>query len=276
MHKYGLIALDLDGTLLDSEKKLSPRNFAALERAAKMGIEIVPTTGRFYAGMPEVIRKLSFVNYAITVNGAEVLDVRTGQVIYRAELPYQQAIDIMHELDQLPVIYDCFMDGAGWMTESLKEKIVETVWDPHYVKMLYELRRNVPELKSFLWTRKQDVQKVQFFTRDMELRQRMLKELEGQFPGIIVSSSTPQNVEINQERATKGQAVLALAEHLNLSPEATMAFGDGLNDMSMIRSAGLGIAMENACQELLEAADYITASNDMDGVAEAVEKFCLN
>jgi hypothetical protein len=80
MHKIGLIALDLDGTLLDSRKNLSQENLAALQRAADLNIQIVPTTGRFYMGMPEKIRDLSFVRYAITINGAEVLDVKTGEV----------------------------------------------------------------------------------------------------------------------------------------------------------------------------------------------------
>lgn len=276
MHKYGLIALDLDGTLLNSNKELSNRNFAALNRAAKMGIEIVPTTGRFYGGMPEVIRNLDFVNYAITVNGAEAVELKTGKVIYRAELPYKQAVEIMELLDTLPVIYDCFMDGAGWMTAVLKEKIDETVEDPHYVKMLHELRRPVPELKEFLLQRQQDVQKVQFFTRDLALRRELLSTLGTRFPGLSVSSSMPQNVEINQENANKGQAVLALAKHLGLSPENTMAFGDGLNDMTMIRATGMGIAMKNGCDTLRRAADYITCENDLDGVAEAIERFCLN
>lgn len=273
MYKIGLIALDLDGTLLDSRKNLSQENLAALQRAADLNIQIVPTTGRFYMGMPEKIRNLSFVRYAITINGAEVLDVKTGEVIYRAELPYLQAIKIMELLDTLPVIYDCYMDGAGWMTAALKEKIDDMVDDPHYVKMLHELRQSVPELKAFLRQRGQNVQKVQFFTRDMALRERLLEELPKLFPGIVVSSSNPQNVEINHVDANKGRAVLALAEHLGLQRAHTMAFGDGLNDLSMIRDAGIGVAMENACGEVLSAADYVTAHNDAHGVAKGIEKY---
>ncbi len=275
MHKIRLISLDLDGTLLNSQKELSERNFAALERAAKLGIQVVPTTGRFYGGMPEIIRNLPFVRYAISVNGAEVLDTHTGEVIYRAELPWAQAVEIMAYFDTLPVIYDCFMDGKGWMTGALKEKINETVDSPHYVKMLHELRQSVPELKEFLTNRKQDVQKVQFFTRDEALRQRLLKEMEGMFRDVLVSSSAPQNLEVNQKDAHKGIAMLALAEHLGIPREGTMAFGDGLNDISMIRAAGIGVAMKNACPEALAAADHVTDTNDADGVAEAIEKFCF-
>ena len=82
MRKIKIIALDLDGTLLNSNKELTPRNLAALNSAADAGIHIVPTTGRFYGGMPEEIRQLPFIKYAITINGAQVSDISADEVIY--------------------------------------------------------------------------------------------------------------------------------------------------------------------------------------------------
>lgn len=275
MKDIRIIALDLDGTLLNSNKELTERNYCALEAAAARGIEIVPTTGRFYDAMPQVIRDLPFVNYAITINGAQVAHVRTGDVLYRAEIPWQQAVEIMSVLDTLPVVYDCFMDNAAFMTAALKERIDECTDDPHYRKMVRELRQSVPELKAFITKRGQDVQKSQFFTMDMALRQRMLNELPRRFPGIITTAALLHNVEINHERANKGAAVLALAEHLGCGAENVMAFGDGLNDLSMIRAAGTGVVMANAFDEVKRYADYITDDCDHDGVAAAIEKFCL-
>lgn len=275
MKDIRIIALDLDGTLLNANKELTERNYRALEAAAARGIEIVPTTGRFYDAMPQVIRDLPFVNYAITINGAQVAHVRTGDVLYRAEIPWQQAVEIMSVLDTLPVVYDCFMDNAAFMTAALKERIDECTDDPHYRKMVRELRQSVPELKAFITRRGQDVQKSQFFTMDMALRQRMLNELPRRFPGIITTAALLHNVEINHERANKGAAVLALAEHLGCGAENVMAFGDGLNDLSMIRAAGTGVVMANAFDEVKRYADYITDDCDHDGVAAAIEKFCL-
>ena len=275
MKDIRIIALDLDGTLLNSNKELTERNYRALEAAAARGIEIVPTTGRFYDAMPQVIRDLPFVNYAITINGAQVAHVRTGDVLYRAEIPWRQAVEIMSVLDTLPVVYDCFMDNAAFMTAALKERIDECTDDPHYRKMVRELRQSVPELKAFITKRGQDVQKSQFFTMDMALRQRMLNELPRRFPGIITTAALLHNVEINHERANKGAAVLALAEHLGCGAENVMAFGDGLNDLPMIRAAGTGVVMANAFDEVKRYADYITDDCDHDGVAAAIEKFCL-
>lgn len=270
-----IIALDLDGTLLNSNKELSSTNLAALERAAAHGIEVVPTTGRFYGGMPQVIRDLPFVRYAITINGAEVADLRTGEVIYKAEIPWGQAVEMMTMLDEHPVIYDCYQGNEAFMTAALKEHIDTTISSPHYRKMVHELRQPVPELKAFLTERKMGVQKVQFFTKYPDLRLRLMAEMPHQYDNLCVSSSVSDNAEINQVHANKGEALLALAAHLGLKREQTIAFGDGLNDLSMLKEAGIGVAMANACNEAKEIADWIAPSCDEDGVAGGIDKFCF-
>jgi len=271
-----IIALDLDGTLLNSDKQLTAGNRAALERAARAGIEIVPTTGRFYGAMPQVIREFPFVRYAITINGAEVADLQTGQVIYKAELPWQQAVEIMSLLDTLPVLYDCYMDGGAFMTASFWDRIDEMASIHHYRKMLRELRKPVPELKAFVSEQQRGIQKMQFFTNVPELRLKILEELPRLFDGLSVSSAVVDNVEINQAHANKGEALMALASHLGVPRDGVMSFGDGLNDLSMLRAAGVGVAMANACPEAMEAADHITLSCDEDGVAAAIETFCFH
>ena len=270
-----VIALDLDGTLLNTTKELSSTNLAALERAAAAGIEVVPTTGRFYGGIPKVIRELPFIRYAITINGAEVADLRTGEVIYKAELPWEQAVEMMTMLDEHPVIYDCYQDNEAFMTAALKEHIDTTISSPHYRKMVHELRQPVPELKVFLAERKMGVQKVQFFTKHPDLRLKLMAEMPHQYNDLCVSSSVSDNVEINQVHANKGEALLALAAHLGLKREQTIAFGDGLNDLSMLKEAGVGVAMSNACDEAKELADWIAPSCDEDGVAHGINKFCF-
>ena len=276
MHNpIGIIALDLDGTLLNSNKELSARNLAALERAAEAGIHVVASTGRFYGGMPAFIRALPFLRYVLGVNGAEVLDVKTGEVIYKAEIPLSRALEIMAFLDGYPVIYDCYQNDDAFMTEAQKLRIDELVSSPHYKKMMHELRKPVPELKAYLAQKGEDIQKTQFFTDRPELRLWLMEELSRRFEDICVSSSVADNVEINHARANKGEALLALAKHLGIPLAGILAFGDGMNDISMLREAGIGVAMENACPEAKAAADYITASCDADGVALGIEKFCF-
>ena len=270
-----LIALDLDGTLLNSNKELSPENARALADAAARGIEIVPTTGRFFSGMPACIRSLPFLHYAITINGPAVYDMRRAADIAKAELPLLQAVQIMRYLDTLPVIYDCYMDNWGWMTRALQEKAADFSPDEHYLHMIRHLRTPVDDLQAFLLEKGSDVQKIQLFTKDPELRLALLQQLEGRFGEIAVSSSVVNNIEINHANANKGAALGKLAAHLGLSMAQTMAVGDGLNDLSMIRDAGVGVAMGNACMEIKQAADAVTACCDESGVAAAIERFCL-
>ena len=269
-----LITLDLDGTLLNSKKELSPENAAALQWAADQGIEIVPTTGRFYGGMPEVIRNLPYLHYAITINGAQVYDVLNDVGIAKAEIPVQRAVELMAWLDQFPVIYDCFMDNWGWMTRSLQEKADEFAPNEHYAKMLKELRTPVDELKVFLTERGHDIQKSQFFAKDMDLRARLMEEIPQRFPGLIVSSAVVNNVEINDRNAHKGNAIRQLAQHLGLEMSQVLAFGDGSNDITMLQEAGIGVCMENGLDSVKAIADYITDSCDKDGVAKAIYRFC--
>ncbi len=270
-----LIALDLDYTLLRTDKTLSERNRRALERAAERGIEIVPTTGRFYLGIPEAVRCLPFIRYAVTVNGAQLYDVNRRTAAARAELPYRRAVEIMSALDEQNVVYDCYMDDWGWMSAAFLERAEKFAPDVYYLRMLRSLRTPVSELKDFLLARGQDVQKVQAYFTDASLRRKFLDTLGKRFPYTAVSSSMPTNIEINLREANKGEALLNLAARLGIPAGKTMAIGDGLNDLSMIRDAGVGIAMQNACPEVLDAAGDVTAGCDEDGVALAIEKYCL-
>ena len=265
-----LIALDLDGTLLTSDKRLSARNLAALRRASESGIEIVPVTGRIFRGLPQAVLDWPFLKYAILSNGAAVYDVVNDKTLCRAEIPLGQAVAIMAWLDSQPVIYDCYMEGQGYMNEAMWRQIDRYAWTPIVVDYMKSIRTPVPELKAFIQARGGDIQKIQALCRDDDTQCRLLADTP--FPGVAVSSSVPRNVEINHADATKGHALLGLAAHLGLDREQVMAFGDGLNDITMIRAAGVGVAMANAVEEVRQAADEITATNDEDGVAAVIER----
>lgn len=267
----GIIALDLDGTLLNSAKELTEGNRRALERAYEAGYAIVPTTGRFYNGMPACIRELPFVRYIITINGAEVADLETGEVIYSAEIPNERALAVYEAMDSENVLYDAYQHNDAFMSVAHKERIDTMVSSDHYREMLHRLRKPVPDLKAFLRENGDDVQKIQLFTVDRALRLHLMEKLPTMFDGLAVSSSVIDNIEINDSRAHKGAALLALADHLGLSREDTFAFGDGLNDLTMLREAGIGFAMENGEPEVKAMADRVTCSCDEDGVARGIE-----
>ena len=273
MHNIKLIALDLDGTLLNSDKQLSEENKAALTRAASEGIEIVPATGRFYKGMPQVIRDLPFVRYVISINGAQVYDVLNGATVCGSEIPWDRAVSVMQRFDTLDTVYDCYQDGWGWMTQKLYDKAELYAANIHSLEMIKKLRTPVPELKACIEERKSGVQKIQAFFRDMDLRAEMLKKLPLEFPDLVVTTSIVNNIEINSREATKGNAVEKLAAHLGISVSQAMTFGDDYNDITMLEKAGIGVAMGNANEEVKKAADYVTADCNGSGVAAAMKHF---
>ena len=279
MSDIRIVALDLDGTLLDSQKRLSERNRRALERAAAKGVLIVPTTGRFFGMMPPAVRDLPFVRYAITINGAQVYDRETDTALVREEIPLGTALRVMELLDAHDVIYDCYRGNWGWMTAALQEKAADYATNEHYLKMVREFRRPVAELKAHLreTAAEGDVQKIMLFSRKDEPTARELKavarEIGERFPEIKVTASTWNNIELNIASAHKGNALRRFAEHLGHGLANCMAFGDGLNDLTMVACAGCGVAMANAEPEVKAAAKLVTKSNDEDGVAEVLEGY---
>ena len=285
MNDIRIIALDLDGTLLDSEKRLSEVNRAALARAAEKGVLIVPTTGRFFGMMPPAVRDLPFVRYAITINGAQVYDRETDTAIVRDEIPLDMALGVMEVLDRYDVIYDCYRQNWGWMTAALQEKAADYATNEHYLKMVREFRKPVPELKAHLKATANDgdVQKIMLFARNTQvsdLSSQVLDairlELAARFPEIKVTSSTWNNIELNIRTAHKGNALKRFAEHLGLGLANCMAFGDGMNDFTMVEAAGPGVAMANAEPEVKRVAKWVAPSNDDDGVAAGLEEWVLN
>lgn len=271
-----VIALDLDGTLLDPDKNISSYTRDTLWEASERGIEIVPATGRYYSAMPLCVRELPFVHYSININGATVMDLRENKKVYKAEIPLEEALSIMQWLDTKPALYDCYMNDHGWITGSFKEKAEQYVKDPHYIDMVKNLRESVPELKAFITAEGRDIQKVQFFTYDHDFQQEVLYHGAELFPDIICTSSVKdENVEFNNIRANKGAALLGLAGYLGYGQENTMSFGDGSNDIPMIRAAAVGVAMANSADEVKRAASAAALSNAEDGVARFIREYCF-
>lgn len=276
-----LVSLDLDGTLLDSQKRLSEVNAAALKRVADQGGFVVPTTGRFFGMMPESVRNLPFVRYAITCNGAQVYDRLTDQAVAREEIELDKAVEIMKVLDGFDIIYDCYRNNWGWMTRSLQEKAPEYAPDEHYLRMVRDFRNPVDELKAHLLQTRSvgGVQKIMLFVRGGSEAAGTLKAISeavaSKFPDVCITCSTRNNLEINSAGAHKGNALGKLAEHLGFTLSECMAFGDGRNDITMIKAAGVGVAMGNAVEDVKRVADLIAPTNDEDGVARVIDQYFL-
>lgn len=267
-----LIAFDLDGTLLDDKKQLAEETLAALRAAGEAGIWLAPATGRIPAGLPEPLRSLPGLRWGILVNGALLYDFQRDETLDRAEIPAELAVRVIYQLDTLGVLYDCYQDNWGYIDRALYERAADYIDDPGILDLLVRLRTPVDSLRQRLLERAEPVQKLQLHTKDQALRLRLLEELAREWPELSVTSSVPTNIELNIASANKGDALLRLCRHLEIAPGETVAFGDGTNDVSLLRAAGLGVAVANAAPEVRAAADLVTASNEDCGVAKVIRQ----
>ena len=266
-----LIALDLDGTLLDSQKRLSRRNEEVLKECIRRGIYIVPCSGRIWCGMPDFIRDFPGIRSAITVNGAVIEDVQEHVVLDERKLKCEQAAEILKLAKQFDTMYDAYVEGRG-VGESRFLKCMERYGvSPKLQKMIRSTRDMVPDVAEKIESLGKPVEKINYFFGDQAERQRAREALLAR-GDVLVSSSFPNNLEINALGASKGEAICRLADHLGLKQEQTMGFGDGENDITMMTMTGIGVAMKNGMEHLKEKADYMTLTNDEDGVADAIEK----
>ena len=270
-----LICFDLDGTFLDDNKNIPPENLRALEAAAARGVWIVPATGRIVPGLPETLRTLPFLRWFITSNGAYVYDALEDRVAVKAEVSLERALDFYRYADTLGVLYDCYQNDWGYMTDWMLEEATRVIPDAGIRRLITTLRSPVPELKEYLREKGEPLQKMQLYFTDPAQRLRELESLPARFPDLRFTSSVPFNIEINAAGATKGQAMLGLCRVLGIGPEQVLALGDGTNDLDMLTAAGVGVAMANADPDLIAGADHVTGSNNEGGFAAAIERFVL-
>ncbi len=271
-----LIALDLDGTLLTTDKRLTKRTLDVLTRASARGIHIVPATGRSVTGLAPEVRDLPFVRYAITVNGAVVWDLKEQKAISKKVFSRDQAEEVWDFISGYHTMQDACIDGIARMEPEYYRHIEDFMPDESRSFLIRSTRVPTEGMRSYVVDSRNSVEKFNvFFKQERECSRMEAREALKRFSYLTVTSSIGNNLEINHLEATKGSGLSALADYLCLEREQVMAFGDGENDISMLKTAGIGVAMENASSIVKDSADTVTLSNDEDGVALAIEKFVL-
>ena len=271
-YKVRMIAFDLDGTLLTTDKRLTDETRRILEQAAKRGILLVPATGRPLTGMPAEVLGIAGVRYAITANGARVVSAEDGKILREKLISVEKArkvLDIYGEYDTLREIY---YDGQGYMEARQMEQLDHYVPDPNMAKYMRNTRKCVPNLMEKFRQENRAMDKVQAVfacAGEKEQAFRRIREMEG----VEATGALSYNIEVTAGGINKGEALLWLAGELGIDREEILAFGDGANDADMIRAAGIGAAMEVSVPEVRAAADILAGSNDEDGVARAIQRY---
>lgn len=270
-----MIGVDLDGTLLNSEKQLTAYTREVLKKAIEQEVAVVVATGRPFSGVPDELKHFPGMRYALTANGARILDMQKQKVVYKNLLSGEVAEKVIDILKRHHAIHEFFVDGVGYMNEDGLKNVYAYFEDPHMAEYLQSTRITVKDVKEKLQAMKCEVDKLQGIFRNQKDKQEALEELNT-LSGIVVTAAMDNNLEINKEGTNKGLGLLQLGKSLGISREEIMACGDGGNDVEMLKEVGFAIAMANAYDTVKTAADFVTVSNDEDGVAKAIERFVLN
>lgn len=270
-----LVAMDLDHTLLNDDKKISRHTERVLRDAMNRGVLIVPATGRIFKSIPEFIRDMEGVRYALCCNGATVYDKDEDEILYTNHLSEQTVFDIFDILEKYHCTHDIYQNGQGYMEPRFLDHLPEYGVLSHTYDLVKDTRLPVENLREYIHKNPLGIEKISSFFDDMKVRKAAFEELcEKNIAS--VSSSLSNNIEINQFGCDKGDGLMHLAEHLGIPMSQVMACGDAGNDTKMIEAAGIGVVMENGMEELKKIADFITKTNNEDGVAYAIEKLVLD
>jgi len=241
--EFKLIALDMDGTLLNNQQEISEENRAAIAKAQEQGVHVVLSTGRSLLTCREYAQSLQLSSYLITVNGSEIWD-ESGQLVER------KLIDASHIEKMWNLTQDHKLNFWAVTTDKVwRDEFPEDIASQEWLKFGYDIP-------------------------DDALREEVLKQIAG-ISDFEISNSSLTNLEINALGINKAKGIMTVCDRLGISMDEVLAMGDSLNDMAMIEAAGCGIAMGNAQEAVKEAADWVTDTNVNNGVAKAISHWVL-
>ena len=258
-----LIALDLDNTLITKTTDFSNEDLAAIDKARKAGIYVTLASGRAYRSLKIFLDRLNMDTYSISTGGAIVSDPNNKRVYTKFVEPKTAAeiIRFAYENGYYAQVY--FNDDFVFYREGAESA-------------LYEKATSVPGIldETLFLQDKIETPKILFIDAPERI-EALIPIIASRFPGIKAERSFPEYLEINHMDCGKGSALAALGEMLGVKQEEMMAIGDSEIDVSMIKYAGIGVAMGNAAEHIKKVADYVTSDVRESGVAKAIEKFCF-
>ena len=272
-NKIRLIALDLDGTVFNEKKEITSSVRSAIISAIKHNIIVMPATGRPEAGLPEAFLTIPGVKYALTSNGARIIDIHTKKALYEDKLPLSESLHVLDYMARYGYSPDIYIDGQVFVERRAYEEVLKHFDLGGLLPYFLKSRQPVENLREYIINKGKDVEKINLMIQEKEKKQIMIQELSS-FSSIAISCGLSINLEVTSKTVNKGAAIIAFGKQLGIQREQIMACGDSSNDLDMIKAVGIGVAMGNADKEIKAIADFITKTNEEDGVAYAIYKLC--
>lgn len=262
---YKIIAIDLDDTLLTDELDITPGTRQALQKAIGQGVMVTIATGRMYASAKQTADRIGLEVPIISYQGALIKHPTDGTVLYKRDVP-REVVEYVFDYAAKNGLHLQSYHNDTLVARAENEKLVA------YSKLSnisYEIEPDFEKLAA------KATPKL-LMIDDPERLDGVMAELKAALGDKAhITKSKPHFLEIMHPEGTKGHALRFLAEHAGCSIEATIGIGDSWNDREMIETAGLGVAMGNAVDALKQVADYVTESNNNEGVRHVIEKFVL-
>ncbi|GAA0123373.1 MAG: HAD family phosphatase [Clostridium argentinense] len=273
--KYKLICTDMDGTLLNSVKEVSKGNLEAIKKAHDKGVKIAICTGRIFTSAKYYGELIGIKAPIIASNGAYIREKDENNVIYKCILEKDNCFEILEIFEKYNLIPHFYTEDSIYAGETsyvfeFYSTLNKTVPDDFQIKI-----KKVDDWEEIFIENEFDILKAVAFDEDVEKIKKVKEEIRALGKYEVVSS-LHNNFEVMNKNVSKGRAVEMLASYYNLSKDEVITIGDNENDLSMIEYAGLGVAMGNGEKIVKDKAEYITSTNDEDGVKEVIEKFILN
>lgn len=273
--KYKMVCIDMDGTLLDKNKKISKENKEVIKELHKKGVEIVVTTGRIYNNAAYYSHLLGVESPVIAANGAIVREKHTNKVIYENPISTEECIKLVEALYEMKMYFHFYTLDSIYCSNKFTEVVTKLYMTKQVgydnLKINYYIIKDIEKWKKFFVENNGKITKCIVFSMNPQ-KIIILKKRLKDFGGVVYYGAGKRSVEINNKGVSKGYAVKALADHYGFKREEIVCIGDNENDVSMIEYAGLGVAMGNAIPEVKNVADYITDTNAKSGVAKAIKK----
>ena len=270
---YKLVAIDMDGTLLDSKGRVSNRTRQAIYEASKKGVYIILATGRILKSAVNHAIELDLKKPIISSNGAVIID-ENKEIIYQKPINSRSVKEVT-EIGKSEGIYFHFYDDVSFYSNIYIEEVFNFYNTDESKKSGNEIKMNIfDNVDEIIGNKDINVYKFLFIDDDrskLDNLQYRLKSLED----ICICSSWGNNLEVTDRDVSKGNGLKYLCNRLNISAKDVIAIGDNENDISMIEYAGLGVAMGNGVEKAKSISDLITSTNDEDGVAKIIEKYIL-
>ncbi|WP_281659424.1 HAD family hydrolase [Halobacillus sp. Cin3] len=280
-----LIAIDLDGTLLNKENSISDGNAEALKNARENGVEIVIATGRAYFDVQNIFSSLPLQPWVISANGA-VIHTPDGTLFEEKALDREDAGEALEWLEQEDYYYEVFSGSSIYTPQNGREllhvemdRLLSANPETDQQSLRHALDKQFSQngfafVESYeeIVESKDPMYNILAFTFDLDKLEKGREKFRDH-PSFTMVSSAEHNFELEDHTASKGSALKSVAEHLKIPMHRTAAVGDSHNDLSMLKAAGRSAAMENAVRDVKEASDYITKSNDEDGAAYAITHY---